>query len=34
MTDHATPNLPSLDLDSTAAFYEKLGFTSIFRDSG
>lgn len=34
MTDHATPNLPSRDFDSTAAFYEKLGFRSVFRDSG
>lgn len=34
MTDQATPNLPSRDFDSTAAFYEKLGFRSVFRDSG
>lgn len=34
MTDHATPNLPSRDFDSTAAFYEKLGFQSVFRDEG
>ncbi|HHZ6516161.1 TPA: bleomycin resistance protein, partial [Escherichia coli] len=26
MTDQATPNLPSRDFDSTAAFYERLGF--------
>ncbi|MBW7924205.1 MAG: BLMT family bleomycin binding protein [Burkholderiaceae bacterium] len=34
MTDQATPNLPSRDFDSTAAFYERLGFRSVFRDSG
>lgn len=34
MTDQATPNLPSRDFDSTAAFYERLGFGIVFRDAG
>ncbi len=33
MTDQATPNLPSRDFDSTAAFYERLGFGIVFRDA-
>ena len=34
MADHATPNLPSRDLDRTAAFYAALGFRVGFRDEG
>lgn len=34
MTDYATPNLPSNDLDKTAAFYEALGFQTGFKDDG
>ena len=34
MTDQATPTLPSRDFDSTAAFYERLGFGIVFRDAG
>ena len=34
MADHATPNLPSRDLDTTAAFYAGLGFTESYRDGG
>lgn len=34
MTDHATPNLPSADLDRTAAFYAHLGFETGFKDAG
>ena len=34
MTDRATANLPSNDLDATAAFYEALGFTVGFKDDG
>jgi catechol 2,3-dioxygenase-like lactoylglutathione lyase family enzyme len=34
MTDRATPNLPSTDLDATAAFYERLGFEKGFMDEG
>ncbi len=30
MTDQATPNLPSPDFDSTAAFYERLGSSNRF----
>ncbi len=26
MTDHATPNLPSRDFETTARFYAELGF--------
>jgi catechol 2,3-dioxygenase-like lactoylglutathione lyase family enzyme len=34
MADHATPNLPSRDLDATAAFYAALGFEASYRDPG
>ena len=34
MVDHATPNLPSRDLDATAAFYAALGFEATYRDPG
>ena len=34
MVDHATPNLPSRDLDATVAFYSALGFTEGFHDPG
>lgn len=34
MTDHATPNLPSRDLEATVAFYAALGFTATYRDPG
>ena len=34
MVDHATPNLPSRDLDATAAFYAPLGFDVRYRDPG
>jgi catechol 2,3-dioxygenase-like lactoylglutathione lyase family enzyme len=34
MSDHATPNLPSRNLDATAEFYEKLGFSIAFKDQG
>lgn len=34
MVDHATPNLPSRDLDATVRFYAALGFTSTFHDPG
>lgn len=34
MVDHATPNLPSRDLDATAAFYRTLGFEVGFHDPG
>jgi hypothetical protein len=33
VTDHATPNLPSRDLDATAAFYARLGFIPTFKNS-
>jgi catechol 2,3-dioxygenase-like lactoylglutathione lyase family enzyme len=32
--DRATANLPSADLDRTAAFYSALGFTISFKDDG
>jgi hypothetical protein len=32
--DRATANLPSADLDRTAAFYAPLGFTISFKDDG
>jgi hypothetical protein len=32
--DRATANLPSADLDRTAAFYTALGFTISFTDGG
>lgn len=34
MTDRITANLPSRDLDRTAAFYETLGFRVGFKDEG
>jgi catechol 2,3-dioxygenase-like lactoylglutathione lyase family enzyme len=34
MVDRATPNLPSRDLDATAAFYAALGFTTTYDDPG
>ncbi|NYE36399.1 catechol 2,3-dioxygenase-like lactoylglutathione lyase family enzyme [Nocardioides cavernae] len=34
MVDHATPNLPSRDLDATVAFYDALGFEVGFHDPG
>ena len=32
--DHATPNLPSRDFETTSTFYAKLGFLESWRDSG
>ena len=34
MVDHATPNLPSRDLDATARFYAALGFETAYQDPG
>jgi len=34
MADHATPNLPSRDLEKTARFYGALGFEQGWRDEG
>jgi hypothetical protein len=34
MTDRITANLPSRDMNATAAFYEALGFTTDFNDGG
>ena len=34
MVDRATPNLPSRDLDATAAFYAALGFEATYRSPG
>ena len=34
MTERATANLPSRDLDRTAAFYGALGFAVAYRDEG
>ena len=34
MVDHATPNLPSRDLDATTRFYAALGFEATYRDPG
>lgn len=34
MADHATPNLPSRDLDATVSFYGALGFETAYRDPG
>ena len=34
MVDRATANLPSRDLDKTAAFYQALGFHVGFKDDG
>ena len=32
MADHATPNLPARDLQTTSDFYAALGFTERYRD--
>ena len=32
--DHATPNLPSRDLETTSRFYDMLGFSEGWRDEG
>lgn len=34
MTDHATPNLPSRDFETTSRFYRALGFEQGWRDAG
>jgi catechol 2,3-dioxygenase-like lactoylglutathione lyase family enzyme len=34
MADHATPNLPALDFESTSRFYQALGFQQGWRDDG
>ncbi|RYD66654.1 MAG: bleomycin resistance protein [Sphingomonadales bacterium] len=34
MADHATPNLPSRDLEATSRFYAGLGFVEGWRDDG
>lgn len=34
MTDRITANLPARDMDETAAFYQRLGFTVGFKDDG
>jgi catechol 2,3-dioxygenase-like lactoylglutathione lyase family enzyme len=34
MTDHATPNLPSRDFQSSSRFYALLGFAEAWRDEG
>jgi catechol 2,3-dioxygenase-like lactoylglutathione lyase family enzyme len=34
MTDRITANLPAIDMDATAAFYQALGFTVAFKDDG
>ncbi|MDN4464869.1 bleomycin resistance protein [Microbacterium aurantiacum] len=34
LTDRAVPNLPSRNLESTEAFYARLGFVTVFRDDG
>lgn len=34
MTDHATPNLPSRDFETTSRFYLALGFEQGWRDAG
>jgi hypothetical protein len=34
MTDRVTANLPSRNLDATAAFYGALGFAPTFKDAG
>lgn len=34
MADHATPNLPARDFESTARFYAALGFVEGWRDTG
>lgn len=32
--DHATPNLPSSDFETTSHFYSRLGFEESWRDDG
>ncbi len=34
MPDSASPTLPSRDLAATSAFYDRLGFSEVFRDEG
>jgi catechol 2,3-dioxygenase-like lactoylglutathione lyase family enzyme len=34
MADHATPNLPARDFQATSDFYEQLGFSERYRDTG
>lgn len=34
MTDQASPNLPSCDFETTARFFEALGFVETWRDQG
>jgi predicted lactoylglutathione lyase len=34
MVDRATPNLPSRDLDATAAFYAAIGFATTYSAPG
>jgi len=34
MADRATANLPAKDMDATAHFYARLGFTAGFKDDG
>lgn len=34
MSDRATPNLPSRDLDGTVGFYAALGFEATYRNPG
>lgn len=34
MVDRATPNLPSRDFDTTAAFFAGVGFATAYRDPG
>lgn len=34
MTDHATPNLPSRDFETTSRFYARFGFDQGWRDDG
>ena len=34
MTDHATPNLPSRDFETTARFYAQFGFEKSYCDDG
>lgn len=34
MADHATPNLPSRDFETTSRFYATLGFAQRWRDEG
>jgi catechol 2,3-dioxygenase-like lactoylglutathione lyase family enzyme len=34
MTDRITANLPAIDMNATAAFYQALGFSVDFKDDG